>query len=93
MDNRVNHPEYYNNGPYIIIEGKKIPIECIDVIRDMPTWKGNAIKYLWREGDKQEEGLTSVQKEIEDLEKAIWYINNKIETLKANETVDIPKVC
>lgn len=85
---RVNHPTYYNNGPYIILTkdckaGEKIPIECIDVIRDMPAWKGNSIKYLWREGDKAEEGITQLEKEIEDLEKSIWYIQNKIDSLKA----------
>lgn len=80
---RVNHPSYYNNKVYITIEtGEKLPIECIEVIRDMPTWKGNAIKYLWRAGDKPEEGISPVDKEIEDLNKAIWYINDRINSLK-----------
>lgn len=78
---RVNHPEYYNNGPSIKVDGKDVPIECIDVIRDMPTWKGNAIKYLWRAGLKKEEGLSDIQKEIEDLQKAIFYVQDRINIL------------
>ena len=83
----VNHPShyntnnqkiYFNNGKEII----EIPVECIDVIRDMPSWKGNAIKYLWREGLKEDSSLSEVEKEIEDLEKAIWYIQDKINQLK-----------
>lgn len=79
---RVDHPHYYNNGPYILFETSegiiKIPIECIDVIRDMPTWKGNVIKYLWREGDKTEQGMSDKEKELEDLRKAKWYLDDKI---------------
>lgn len=84
---RVDHPSYYDNGAYIIIDGIKHSIECIDVIRNMPSWKGNAIKYLWREGSKQEEGLSNIDKEIEDLEKAVWYIKDKIESLKLEKNV------
>ncbi len=36
----------------------------------------NAIKYLWRAGLKDSDN------EIQDLEKAMWYINDKIEQLK-----------
>lgn len=84
----VNHPSHYNtNNPIIRVKtdcGKiiEIPIECIDVIRDMPTWKGNAIKYLWREGLKNEEGMSPIDKEIEDCNKAAWYIIDHINQLK-----------
>lgn len=82
-ESRVNHPIYYMEGPLITLEtGESIPIECIEVIRDMPTWKGNAIKYLWRAGLKSEEGLSQKEKEIEDLKKAIWYIQDRIDILK-----------
>ena len=59
----VNHPPHYqsDNG-----------IECIDAIRAalgrdgfIAYCRGNAIKYLWR--DKVNN--------VEDREKAIWYIN------------------
>ena len=87
---RVNHPSHYNTDcPTIYVEHKgeilAIKIECIDVIRNMPTWKGNAIKYLWRIGLKQEEGLSAKDKSIEDLNKSIWYIEDKIKELK-NDT-------
>ena len=85
----VNHPKHYTTGgPIITIKCKcgevvKKALECIEVIRDMPSWKGNAIKYLWRCGIKKEEGMSDVDKEIQDLKKAIWYIKDRIEQLKA----------
>lgn len=90
--NRVNHPDYYNNGPYIVLDrdykkGDIIKIECIDIIRDMPSWKGNAIKYEWRCGLKKETGLTDKEKEIEDINKAIWYLQDKINQLQ-NEPIN-----
>jgi hypothetical protein len=36
---------------------------------------GNAIKYIWRADLKNDS--------VEDLKKAIWYINRKIERRKA----------
>ena len=48
----------------------------------MPTWKGSAIKYLWREGLKKDASLSDKEKEIEDCKKAIWYINEHIEKLQ-----------
>lgn len=87
-DEMVNHPKHYNtDGPVITIRCKcgeviKKTLECIDVIRDMPSWKGNTIKYLWRCGLKKEEGMSDIEKEIQDLEKAIWYINDRIKQLE-----------
>lgn len=80
----VDHPQHYNQDgikkQFTCECGKEIivPIECVDVIRDMPTWKGNAIKYLWRAGEKPDGELSQVDKEIEDCRKAIWYINDRI---------------
>ena len=71
MSNSVNHPDYYNtNVPYMTVidshdGSKQVDIECIDVIRDMPTWKGSAIKYLWREGLKKDASLSDKEKETE----------------------------
>ena len=73
MENRVNHPDYYNSHPS--------GIECIDIIRHYCFDIGNAIKYLWRAGLKKEIGLDEKQKEIEDLKKAIWYIKDRIKTI------------
>lgn len=87
VDN-VNHPKHYTtNLPIIRIKCEcgnelEIPIQCIDVIRDMPTWKGNVIKYLWREGLKGDSSLSDIEKEIEDLKKARWYLDDKIKILE-----------
>lgn len=64
----VNHPKHYNQHP--------AGIECIDVIRHYICDIANAIKYLWRAGLKQEMGMEDEEKEKEDVEKAIWYIED-----------------
>lgn len=66
MTDQVNHPKHYNNHPS--------GIECIDVVRYMNFNRGNAIKYIWRAGDKGNE--------IEDLKKAAWYIADEIKRLE-----------
>lgn len=58
----VDHPKHYNQVP---------GIECIDVVEHFNFNRGNAIKYIWRAGDKGNE--------IEDLQKALWYIQREIE--------------
>ena len=70
----VNHPLHYNQHPS--------GIECIEIARHYCFSIGNAIKYLWRAGLKQEVGKSDVTKEIEDLEKAKWYIQDRINQLK-----------
>lgn len=62
----VNHPGHYNN-----IKG----IECIDVVEYFTFNLGNTLKYLWRAGHKDK------AKEIEDLEKARWYITRECELI------------
>ena len=74
MESRVNHPSHYNSS----VPG----IECIEVARHFDFDMGNAIKYLWRAGHKTEADTTAIDKQIEDLQKAIWYINDEIATLK-----------
>lgn len=73
LDN-VNHPKYYTQHPS--------GIECIDIARYYCFDIGCAIKYLWRAGLKKDASLTDKQKEIEDLKKAIWYINDRIKELE-----------
>ena len=51
-------------------------IECIDVVRHFNFARGNAIKYIWRAGAKGNE--------IEDLQKAIWYLQDEIKRLQGN---------
>lgn len=74
-------PEYYKSHPS--------GVECIDITRHYCFDIGNAIKYLWRAGLKQEEGYTSISKEIEDLHKAIWYIEDRIKQLNSMQKQSI----
>lgn len=64
----VNHPHHYTQGG----------IECIDAIKAALTddeyrgyIKGNCIKYLWRERNKNG---------IEDLKKCRWYVDRYLES-------------
>lgn len=75
-NDRVNHPSHYTWLK------EKCGIEVIDITRHMDFCSGNAVKYLLRAGYKSEDGYSDKQKEIEDLQKAIWYINDKINQLK-----------
>ena len=52
-------------------------IECIDVVEHFNFNIGNAIKYLWR-ADKKENY-------INDLNKAIWYIQREINRIQTGE--------
>ena len=70
----VNHPKHYNEHP--------ADIECIDVVEHMNFNIGNSIKYCWRQGLKQSEGKSATEKQIEDLRKAIWYIEREIERIR-----------
>jgi hypothetical protein len=70
----VNHPPHYVSHPS--------GVEAIQITRHYDFCVGNAIKYLWRAGLKKEHGLNDVDKEIEDLKKAVFYINDKISQLQ-----------
>ena len=76
---KVNHPQHYNRHPS--------GVECIDIIRNYVCDIANALKYLWRAGLKGEEGLTPVAKEVEDLQKAVWYIHDFIDNYGYNAYV------
>ena len=60
-------------------------VTCIQVIRYFPTDIGNAIKYLWRHGRKEEEGIDTIDKAIEDLRKSIIYIEDQIKLLEESK--------
>lgn len=68
MAEQVNHPKHYNQHP--------AGIECISIIRHYTCDVANALKYLWRAGLKPELGKDDVVKEVEDLKKALWYIED-----------------
>jgi len=74
MNDNVNHPSHYCTGK----------IEVINYIEDknFGYHLGNAIKYISRAGHKDK------SKTIEDLEKAVWYINRYIQLLKEKEASD-----
>lgn len=63
----VNHPPHYGSDPS--------GVECIEITRHRNFNIGNAIKYLWRAGLKS---TTGMGQQIEDLQKAIWYIQDEI---------------
>ena len=69
----VNHPAHYNSHPS--------GIECIEIARHHNFNIGNTIKYLWRAGLKSEEGMEDAYKQVEDLNKAIWYIQDEIKRI------------
>lgn len=62
-DDAVNHPQHYAGHPS--------GVECIAVVEHMNFNLGNAVKYIWRCDLKSDA--------IEDLRKAVWYINREIE--------------
>lgn len=72
----VNHPSHYTWIKELC------GVEVIDIARHMDFDLGNALKYLLRQGRKSEEGMTDKEKAIEDLQKCIFYINDKIQMLK-----------
>ncbi len=77
IDPEVHHPKHYTSHPS--------GFECIEITRHFNFNLGNVIKYIWRAGSKN--GLT----EIQDLEKAMWYLNDEIERLK-NDRYDNSKL-
>jgi len=62
----ATNPAHYKSHPS--------GIECIQVTEHMGFLAGNAVKYLWRAGSKGDE--------VEDLRKALWYIERRIAQLE-----------
>ena len=77
MIDAVNHPSYYTDGT----------IEVIEYIEDkkLGYCLGNAVKYISRAGKKDP------AKEIEDLQKADWYIKRRIMELEQKENAVVQK--
>jgi CO dehydrogenase/acetyl-CoA synthase alpha subunit len=67
MEDNINHPKHYNQ-----YQG----LEIIDLVEQMNFNRGNAVKYIARAGFKNPET------EIEDLKKALWYIEREISRLE-----------
>jgi len=72
----VNHPSHYTWLKDLC------GVEPIDICRHLDFDLGNALKYILRAGHKKDASMTDWEKTIEDLKKAIFYINDKIEILK-----------
>ena len=67
------NPAYYRQGS---------GVECIDVVRHLPFAQGNAMKYVWRAGHKNDIK--------QDLDKALWYVNDCIAQKSAVPIIDSP---
>ena len=67
---QVNHPNHYG--------GEENPYEAIKVIDawDLGFSLGNTVKYISRAGKKESD------KELQDLKKALWYLQRKIDNLE-----------
>ena len=69
LSKRIDHPPHYGGD------------KTYEVIKVLEAWNldfhlGNVLKYICRAGIKNKET------EIEDLEKAMWYLQRKIDKLK-----------
>lgn len=63
-------PDYYNKG---WANGTRL----IDIVENLNFCRGNAVKYIARAGAKNPDT------EIEDLEKALWFVNREISDLQS----------
>lgn len=79
---KVQHPSHYTWLK------KLCGIEVIDITRHLDFDLGNAVKYILRAGRKSEEGYSETDKTIEDLQKAIFYLNDEIELIKKTQKMD-----
>lgn len=66
-------PEYYD----MYIPRHMCTIQCIDVAEQLNFNLGNVLKYIWRAGKKDNE--------LEDLEKAKYYIEREIERIRTGK--------
>lgn len=69
----VNHPKHYTSDPS--------GVECIQITRHRNFNIGSALKYLWRAGLKGDSSMAQIDKQIEDLRKSIFYINDEIQRI------------
>lgn len=69
MNEPVDHPRHYKSINASCSCGATV--ECIDVVEHMTFNLGNVVKYIWR--------CDSKNNRLEDLQKALWYLNREIE--------------
>jgi hypothetical protein len=70
VSDNVNHPRHYTEHPS--------GVECIQITEHMGFNLGNAVKYIWRADLKGNQ--------VEDLKKAVWYINREIQRISNEST-------
>lgn len=75
----VNHPPHY-------ADGWSNGAEVIDITENLNFNRGNAVKYIARAGSKDP------AKEIEDLQKAQWYISRELARLAGHHATEDPEV-
>ena len=75
-DDMVNHPSHYTWLK------DKCGIEVIEITRHLDFDLGNSIKYILRSGHKHDSIMNDKEKTIQDLEKAIFYLNDEISLIK-----------
>lgn len=63
LSSTVSHPKHYVSDP--------CGVEAIEITSLLPACISNATKYIWREGKKDSS--------LQELEKALWYINYSID--------------
>jgi hypothetical protein len=68
-DDPINHPAHYTSHPS--------GTECIEITEHMNFNLGNAIKYIWRSGEK---GDT-----VNDLKKARWYVDRELQRIAGKD--------
>jgi hypothetical protein len=71
MTDAINPPHYQDHPS---------GIQCIQITEHMNFCLGNAIKYIWRAGLKNNA--------IEDLEKARWYLDREITRIEHEQLSD-----
>ena len=69
----VNHPQHYKFGDLNQYEVVKV---CEAWGLDMDAYLFNVVKYVARAGKKDSD------KELQDLKKALWYLDRKIKNLE-----------
>ena len=69
----VNHPKHYVSDP--------CGVEAIEITSLLPACISNATKYIWREGKKDSS--------LQELEKALWYINYSIDNSLPSAVSDL----
>lgn len=83
MPELVNHPAHYNDNPF--------GLETIEIIRHYGFNIGSALKHILRAGKKgigewagkELDEVDSAAAEVQDLQKAVWYLNDRIETIRS----------